>query len=270
MAESLISDSESIVNEEQNTIGGDESQSWIGCLPEELRQVVMHNGWREPADALKSYQRLEEIIGAEKSGRSLVLPENDDDAEAYDRVFKALGRPETADGYGLAEALGDVEIDRAFAGAMGQAMHQAGLSRRQALQMAAAWQEQLDKYGSTEECRYESEKEAVLNDVPPARLEAAKRGFRFTGAPLEMAERLERALGPKMAVEMFARIGECLAEDSSIAGSRSMAATATPEGASLRMGRLMADPLFSQRYLSGDKNALAEISELARRATNKY
>lgn len=270
MTESLISDSESIVNEEQSAVDGDEGQSWIGRLPEDLRQVVLHNGWREPADALKSYQRLEEFIGAEKSGRSLVLPENDDDAEAYERVFNALGRPETADGYGLAEALGNIEIDQAFAGAMGQAMHQAGLSRRQAHQMAAVWQEQLDKYGSAEEYRYESEKEAVLNDAPPARLEAAKRGFRFTGAPLEMAERLERALGPKMAVEMFARIGECLAEDSGVTGSRSMAAATTPEGASLRMDRLMADPLFSRRYLSGDKSALAEISELARRAANKY
>lgn len=269
MTESLITDSESIVNEEQSVVDGDEGQSWIGRLPDDLRQVVLRNGWQEPADALKSYKHLEEFIGAEKSGRSLVIPENDDDAEAYEQLFKALGRPETADAYGLAEFLGNVEIDQAFAGAMGQAMHQAGLSRRQAHQMAAAWQEQLDKYGSAEECRYESEKEAVLSDVPPARLEAAKRGFRFTGAPLETAERLERALGPKMAVEMFARVGECLAEDSGIAGARSMAAAATPEGAGLRMDRLMADPLFSRRYLSGDKNALAEISELARRAASK-
>ena len=269
MTESLNNDSGTIIDEEQAVADDDGSQSWIGRLPDDLRQVVMHKGWREPADALKSYKHLEEFMGAEKSGRGLVLPKNDDDAEGYARLFQALGRPETPDGYALAEALGNVEVDQAFTGAMGLAMHQAGLSKRQAHQMAVAWQEQIDKYGSAEEQRYEAEKSAVINEVSPARVEAAKRGFRFTGVPAETAERLERALGPKMAVEMFARIGEALAEDRGVSESRPITSHASPEGARLRMDRLMSDPVFSQRYLSGDKNALDEISELARRATNK-
>lgn len=243
--------------------------SWVDKLPEDLRQVALNKGWREPSDALKSYRHLEEFMGAEKSGRGIVLPKGEDDAEGYARLYQALGRPENARDYGLEETLGQVDLDPDFMGAMGQAMHQAGLSKKQAGEMALAWQGQLEKYTRAEDLRYETEKKETLNDLSSPRLETAKRGFRSTGLPAAMAEKIERSIGPRAAVEMFARIGEIMAEDRGVGGPQAMGRAASPEGARRRMDRLMADPAFSQRYLSGDNQALEEISELARRATEK-
>lgn len=135
--------------------------------------------------------------------------------------------------------------------------------------MALAWQGQLDKYTKAEDLRYEAEKLELLDDLSSPRLETAKRGFRFTGLPAAMAEKIERSIGPRAAVEMFERIGRIMAEDRGITEPQSMGHAGSPEGARRRMDRLMADPAFSQRYLSGDKHALEEISELARRATEK-
>lgn len=241
----------------------EESASWVDNLPDDLRQVAMQKGWQQPADALKSYKHLEEYLGADKSGRGLVLPKNETDQEGYNRLYSALGRPETADGYGLTEALEGQEVDPRFLGSMSSAMHEAGLSKRQAHSLTEAWQSQINQINQA----YVAEKTEVEMTCPPARLEAARRGFRFSGTSAEMGEVIEKALGPRAAVELFAKIGTALAEDRPVEGGQPLGGAYSPEAAARRMDRLMSDPAFSKRYLDSDKAAIEEISELARRAT---
>ena len=47
-------------------------------------------GWRGPADMLTSYRALEKMLGSEK----LPLPRDEQDRDGYERVYKALGRPD--------------------------------------------------------------------------------------------------------------------------------------------------------------------------------
>jgi len=106
-------------NIEELASSGADNGGWADSLPDDLRQVVLNKGWREPSDALKSYRHLEEFLGAEKSGRGIVLPKSEDDAEGYARLYQALGRPESAGDYGLEEALDQVDLDPDFTEAMG-------------------------------------------------------------------------------------------------------------------------------------------------------
>ncbi len=242
---------------------------WVGALPEDLRRVADAKGWREPADALRSYKHLEELLGADKSGRGLIMPRDENDREGYARLYAALGRPETADGYELGALLADRELDSDFMGTMAGAMHEAGLSKVQAHKLASAWQEQLERFVTVQALKYQNEKEEVCRTLSPARLETARRGFRFCGVSREAAAELEQALGPREAVEVFARIGEALAEDRPVDEARALGPAASPEGARRRLDRLLADPAYSRRYLGGDKLAFEEITELSRRASVK-
>lgn len=244
---------------------------WTGGLPSDLKGLAEHKGWKEPADALKGYQALESFMGADKAGRGLVLPKDAEDAEGYERVYKALGRPDSPEGYELNSFFGDYEVNEEFMGAMAGAMHKAGLSARQAREMAAAYRDlEVGQMEAGIQGR-KAELEAAKKEIPEEVQEQARRGLRFLGLPEDehrsLAMTLEEALGYKKAAEIFARFGQALGEDSPPSEGRAVGAFGSPEAARRRMDQLMADPSFSQRYLSGDQSALGEIEELSRRVT---
>jgi hypothetical protein len=62
-------------------------------------------GWRGPADMLTSYRALEKMLGSEK----LPLPRDEADREGYERIYKALGRPESRGSTAAGEVRGHVE-----------------------------------------------------------------------------------------------------------------------------------------------------------------
>lgn len=244
---------------------------WVGGLPDDLKGLAEHKGWKEPVDALKGYQQLESFMGADKAGRGVVLPKDAEDAEGYERVYKALGRPDSPEGYDLNSVLGDYEVNEEFMGTMAGAMHKAGLSAKQAQELAAAYRDlEVSQMEAGLQGR-KAELEAAMREIPQETQEQARRGLRFLGLPedehVSVAKAVEQALGFKRAAEIFARFGRALGEDSPPSDGRAVGAFGSPEAAKRRMDQLMADAAFSQRYLSGDQSALGEIEELSRRVT---
>lgn len=249
------------------------AEGWQTALPGDLKDLAANKGWKEPADALKSYKHLEGLLGADKSGRGLVLPKDENDAEGYARVYKALGRPENADGYGLGEMFSEQLIDSKVMAAMAGAMHEAGLSKAQAQKLSKAYQ---DLYLNTEAGvgqRYQEEMARVEASVSPTRLESARRAFRLMGLSAEdskeISRTLERTLGMERAVQIFAELGSKFPEDRPVEEAQGLSVPSSPSAAQNRMDNLLADKDFRDRYLSGDKAAIEEITELARRATAK-
>ena len=92
-----------MTNEATNTPPAETStpptSDWLAGVPDDLRGLAEEKGWKEPADALRTARQMEEFLGADKAGRGLVLPKDEEDKEGYERVYRAMGRPDNADGY---------------------------------------------------------------------------------------------------------------------------------------------------------------------------
>lgn len=249
------------------------ANDWLAGVPDDLRGLAEERGWKEPADALRTARQMEEFLGADKAGRGLVLPRDEADTEGYERVFKALGRPDAPEGYELDSVIKDPDVDQAFMGGMGKAMHEAGLSKAQAHQLTGAYQKFYEDVMAEGERRYQAEVAEVERSLSPEVVESARRGFRLfglaEGEAREVSRAIEGALGVKAATELFARLGQSVGEDRPVEGARSMGLVGSPEAALRRLDRLKLDEAFTKRYLAGEKEALAEIEELTRRASQK-
>ncbi len=236
--------------------------SWLDSLSEETRTLAEAKGWAAAEDAIKSYSALESYLGADKAGRGVILPKDEGDAEAFDRIYQALGRPEEAAAYGLAELLDGREHHQGLVEALGQAMLTAGLNKKQAQSLAKSYIEAEDAILSNLRASYAAEVAQAREQLSPALLEQARRGARF----LELSEAelapIEQALGPSKAAEIFGRIGRALAEDQVI-NNPSGAAYGSPNA---KIAQLRSDPIFLKRYLGGEPGAVEQLSELYRQA----
>jgi len=246
---------------------GAEPPDWIGALPEDARGYVENKGWKEPGDVLKGYRQLEEFLGADKAGRGLVLPKDEKDQEALDKIYNALGRPEKAEGYGLTELMAQEETDQVFMSAMAETMHGAGLSKAQAQKLATAYQAyfKADRQAAAETHQQEvAEAERTLSAEEK---EHCRRGFRFLGLSNQEAAAIEMYWGVTKAARMFARIGKALGEDRRVEGAEAAGFGGSPEAAKSRIAELKADEKFTKRYLDGEPEACRQMEELYKRAS---
>jgi hypothetical protein len=243
---------------------GGGSGDWLGVLEDDLKGLAEVKGWKEPGDALKSYRHLEEFMGADKAGRGVVLPRDNDDTAAFDAIYKAMGRPDEAAGYELGNLLQGEAVDENFMGLMSQAMHGAGLSKGQASAMAKAWQghynEVLAKAGADRNAAIEK----VHGQFSPADLETARRGLDFAAdGDQDLKTLIDTSLPPEVLARIFKKVGALAGlEDQGIEGATGSGANAP----AAKIAAKKADPHFMQRYLGGEAAALAEMTELFRQA----
>ena len=242
--------------------------SWGGELSDDLKGMIDAKGWKSPGDALQSYRQLEEFMGADKAGRGLVMPKSEDDSKGFDKIYKALGRPESPEGYELLGAVKEGEYDKGYLDAMGQAMHQAGLSKRQALALTNANQAQFQAMQQAQADAHQAEVAEAQASLSAEDKELARRGFRFLELEAKDAVAIEHYLGVKKAAGIFAKIGRAMGEDSPIDGAKGSGLQTSAADAKRRMDERYADPLFLQRFTNGDKSAISEMEELAKRATS--
>lgn len=252
--------------------GGLPTADWLAGLPPEDWGLAEAKGWKGPADVLKSYRNLEGFMGADKAGRGLVLPRDAEDKEGFEAVYKALGRPDSPEGYEINNWLGDgggLEINPGFMEAMAGAMHGAGLSTGQARQLTEVWQKTIGSMLAAEHEAYEDEIQAVTREVSSSALESARRGLRAFGLAdeerREVGQAIEKALGPRRAVELFARLGARFGEDRPVDGARGSGGfMGSAVDARRRMDQLLSGRAFQERYLSGDQSAIDQITELSK------
>lgn len=250
------------VNQQQTSDSG----SWLDSIPEDSRGFVENKGWQGPADVLASYRQLEGYLGADKAGRGVVLPKDDQDVEAFDNIYKALGRPEKPDEYGLKELLAnDPSVDSEFMGAMSGAMHGAGLSKRQAESLAKNYHDHFTARQAAAIDQHQGEVESFRQSASPETIEMAQRGFRFLEIDPGDAMAIEMHFGVEKAAKMFARIGQALGGDKFPAGASDPGFTGSPSAAQAKIDELMADKTFSQRYINGEASAYKIMENLFKR-----
>jgi hypothetical protein len=77
------------------------SAPWYGAdMPAELAGVIDKAGYKGLPDVVKSLQHAQSLVGLDKSVL-LRLPADQSDPAAWGDVWKALGRPDTVEGYGI-------------------------------------------------------------------------------------------------------------------------------------------------------------------------
>ena len=234
-----------------------------GVEDAELRGWAANKGFPGLTEALESHRNLEKLLGSDKAP----LPRDENDKEGWERIHKALGRPDDPAAYGL-ERLENV--DPQFAGEAGNWFKEIGLNPKQAGVLAERWQAFVAGREAAERQRYEvtsAQEVAALQGewgaAFDANVELARRAARQFGVH-EALPALERALGAKGLMSFLHRVGSGLSEDSYEAGAPAKGFSLSPDQARARIDALKQDQAFGARYLARDAEATSEMERLHR------
>lgn len=104
------------------------NDTWYSSAPAEYKGLVEKKGWKDAADALKSYSELEKSFHASDK---LMFPKDANDKAALDPIYNRLGRPETPDKYQFPEG-----VDKDAVAAIAPKLHEAGITQTQAALIA--------------------------------------------------------------------------------------------------------------------------------------
>ena len=106
------------------------SGTWRDKLPEEIRALPSLQKLDSEEALARSYVNLEKMLGQDK----VPVPRDEQDTEAWDRLYKAAGRPDKADDYKY-EAPKDmpagIQYDEGKVAYVKQVAHQNGWNQRQ-------------------------------------------------------------------------------------------------------------------------------------------
>lgn len=235
---------------------------WFAALPDDApddktlsdRKWAENKGYADIPTLVKAMRGLESQFGGEK----LPLPKGPDDKDGWDRLFKAAGRPDGADGYKFD---GIENIDPALTGAFAPVAHQLGLSQAQAEGVAkfneAMVAEQANAMKTAHAAEVAAMRKEVGGDGFNAMLERGLRAAeRFGLEPADVAA-LRQTVGPKKLVSLLDNIGKAMGEDTMVGGGKT-AFDMTPDKAGARKAEIMRDPEFQNKLRGKDPAAMAE------------
>lgn len=236
--------------------------AWVDSIADPgLKAYVTNKGWKDPADVAHGYQNLEKLL----SGEKIPMPKGDKDIEGWNRMYKAIGRPETPDGYKLPAPPNG---DNGFLTDAAKVFHEAGLSTKQANSLAKWYSEygaritranddSITARNTQELERYKREQGAQFD----AKVEMGRRAARQFGWSNEMLAAIDRQFGTHALLTTFAKMGEGLVEHVVAGeGQTKFAMSATQAQAALT--DLKQDREFIAKYTAGDADAKARMFAL--------
>lgn len=218
----------------------------------------------------ESAYNLEKLIGFDKAGKTIVIPDENSSPETRAAFNAKLGVPADASGYKLPVPDG---ADGAFAKEASTWFHEQGIPAKAAEGLTAKFNEFVARgeAAQAEQAAIRSEQEwtGLKTEWGAAfdqNLELGKRAAAqfLPGTPDErqsMLGALEQALGTGKLMKMMASIGQGLGEHKVHAdggGSNVM----TPAQATQRIAELKSNKDWTAAYLSGDKTKATELQQL--------
>ena len=208
--------SEEVVEE-----SGEVSSNWYDGFEDEVNTGTAQNkGWSGVEDVVKSYRELETHVGAPPDS-IIKLPE-DPDSEAWGDIYNKLGRPEEADGYVFDTPEGQ-EINQEMVDWFKQQAHDNGMSASQAENLFNSWNEFANQANSSSAEQTKLAQEAELSDLKnrwgdkfSERVEHGRRVADQFGVDNDTLNGIENSIGTAKILELFAKIGDSLGEDSMV------------------------------------------------------
>lgn len=200
---------------------------WDTVKDPEVKTWLGNKKYADAETALKGHWSLERLMGADKAGRTVMLPKDDTDAEGWKALSTKLGVPATADGYTLPMPEG---ADPAFSKTAAGWFHEAGVPPRAANLITEKWNAFIGEQVKAGEAADKAESEKQMTALEqqwgakfPEQRELAQRGFREFAAQFGLddkaaLDRAESVLGAANLTKFFAGIGALNAE-SAFAGA---------------------------------------------------
>lgn len=242
---------------------------WLPKADADAAGYIQTKGWAGPEDVLTSYRNLEKMVGADRAGRTVVLPAGDD-ANEWGQVYDKLGRPANAEGYKLPVPDG---ADPGFAKLASAKMHELGLTAKQGAALAAWWNEQAGTQSSAmaaaEEAALSAEHRALATDWgtgPDAQMrrELARRAAVTLGLDEGAIAAMEKVAGYSKTMKALAKMGDMLREHGAEGMGEMGSFGMTPEGARSRKMQLMADKDWRARAMNPASAEWTEVQKLDR------
>lgn len=200
---------------------------WDTVKDPEVKGWLGNKKYPDAESALKAHWGLERLMGADKAGRTVLLPKDENDADGWKALASKIGVPDSPDGYKLPMPEG---ADEGFAKMASKWFHEAGVPPRAANRIAEAWNTWVGEQVKAGEAadRAESEKqmtalEQELGAEFGVKRELAQRGYREFAKQFGLddkaaLERAESVLGAANLTKFFAGLGQLNAE-SAFAGA---------------------------------------------------
>lgn len=204
--------------------GGSEQQQAAPWFAKEQAEYVTNKGWKTPADVVTSNQNLEQLLGADKAGRAVVLPKDDKDVEGIKAFRAKIGVPESADKYELPVPQGG---DAEFSKTAAQWMLDAGVPKAAAQKIAGQWNEFFGKMVADDQAKRETESKQQLEglrtewgDKFEQNAEVARRFLKASGWDDAKVAKYEDAFGTAQMLKDFHAWGSATGEHASTEGDQ--------------------------------------------------
>ena len=235
----------------------------------DLKSYAQGRGWQDINAVVQSYREAEKLMGVPHD-QIVRLPSKPDDADAWNKFYAKLGRPESIDKYELKVPDG---TDEQFKENMRKWMFDSGLPPQKAQQlfdnMTKFEQDLIKKETELAQQKSQAELDALKTELGTkyaAHEEMARRAVKEFGIDQEKLNAIEQALGTSTFIKMFANIGAKLMEhefhDGGSGDKTGIGMTA--EQAAAKINALKADQEWVKRYLNKDHLATTEMDTLMR------
>tara|TARA_R110000824_G_scaffold30711_4_gene100767 strand:- start:4767 stop:5603 length:837 start_codon:yes stop_codon:yes gene_type:complete len=246
-----------------DSVESTETKSWA-------ESKGLQNGTVE--NVLGSYRNLEQLMGADKAGRTVTLLGDDASDSDRNEFYTKLGRPEDADAYGIPVPEGD---DGDFANWAGRTFHDAGLTQKQADHITAQWAEYGEARGQAAqdvETISAVDAETDLRKEWGAAFDQKVNGINAAASQLGLSdanlEGLRATMGPVEAMKFVDKLSSQLGDDAVITGESHLSGVMTPATAQEEMMNLNGNKEFMDAWLDkqhpGHAAAVAKKTRLAR------
>lgn len=114
----------------QQPQGSQQADDWRNLIPEEIRGEAAFANVKDVEDLAQQFINAQKLIGREK----IPMPKDEEDKEAWENLYKAVGRPEDPSEYELPEDFNlpeGFEVDEEALEDFKKVFHGAGMSKKQ-------------------------------------------------------------------------------------------------------------------------------------------
>jgi len=240
---------------------------WLGDADETRVGYVQNKGWKEPSQVLDSYIALERTFGADKAGRTVILPGEKAEAAELDAFYSKLGRPAEPKDYKVTVPDGH---DPKFADGFKAKAHELGLTAKQ-VEGIAAWNN--EQVAGLQTAQANQSVESFNRDVQTLKTEwgqahdqnvvIARNAAQSLGLDAATIDKMSGALGHKATMELLHRVGAKTGESDFVAtSSSSYGGHLTPGQAKAEIAAHKSDKAFMAKVFSGDAEAKAKWTKL--------
>lgn len=251
----------------------DPAAPWYAALSDQAGEggALSDRAWL----ANKNYADLPTLVKTTRdlearflSADKIMLPKEGDAPEAFDNFYKAIGRPEAADGYEIPVPEG-AELDEAFAGKIREAAFKAGVPAGMMKPLAEAFNAHIVELQQNAEAQAAEAKRAGVaemrtewGDKFTANVAAANKAMKMLDLDAEKIGKIESGLGTADTLRLLSRLGAGMGEDALIGGGGAKVFSVTPAEAKAELDNMIKSADMRAKILAKDPTVTARRNML--------